>query len=361
MLSGKTGSDSIFTNKCTTLLKKILDSKKILITTSCTHALEMAIRIININIDDEVIMPSYTFPSTANAVLLNNGKIVFTEINPKDMCIDVDRIEEKITTKTRAIIVVHYGGNSCDMDRVMEIANRYNLFVIEDAAQGFLSEYKGKMLGTIGHFGCFSFHETKNISCGEGGAISINISESNKSLVENINTADYIRDKGTNKSEFINGLVSFYQLVDVGSSYCPSEILMAYLYAQLENISIIQQKRSEIFNAYHSHFSIKAYKEIEFYAKGNLYGKFNSHIFYLVFNKENKVREFIKKLKDFGIDAFTHFVPLHISVMGKKLGYSENDFLFEASIYKRLVRLPIHSMMDKEQLEYILNTIDKIL
>jgi dTDP-4-amino-4,6-dideoxygalactose transaminase len=346
--SGKTGGDGKFTNKCKKLLERTLIAKNVIMTTSCTHALELAIQLINLQDMDEVIMPSYTFPSTANSVLLNGGKVVFTEINKDDLCINANKIEEKITNKTKAIVVVHYGGNACDMDKIMNVANKYNLYVIEDVAQGFLSTYKERQLGTIGHFGCLSFHETKNVSAGEGGAIIIN--SNNEELVKR---AKYIRQKGTNRIDFELGNVDYYQWVDVGSSYCPSEILMAYLYSQLENIEDIHIQRRKIFNNYVRIFRDINSDKITFYSKGNKFGDFNAHIFYIIFKDQIYSKAFIERLKNKGIAVYTHLIPLHLSEMGLSIGYNKSDFPYEQFLYKRLIRLPIYYDITDEELDKI--------
>lgn len=353
--SGKTSGDGYYTQRCQSWLEGAINSKKILMTTSCTHALELVFQLLGLE-EYEVIMPSYNFPSSANAVLINGGKVVFTQVNNADLCIDVDKIEEKITSKTRAILVVHYGGMSCQMDEIMDIAKRYNLYVIEDAAQGFLSTYKGKYLGTIGHFGCFSFHETKNISCGEGGALSINISDPTLS-----NKAEIIRQKGTNRKAFENGLVSQYEWVNEGSSYSPSELLMAYLYSQLELANQIQDSRMKIFNQYKYHFQKVDYRCIENYSKDNPYGDSNGHIFYIIFKYEQQAQQFVSQLAKENIKAITHFVPLHLSEMGARMGYHEEDFPFEASVYKRLIRLPIDTQSDETMVTDIINKIHTII
>lgn len=353
--SGKSAGDGYYTEKCQKWLEKKLHSKKVLMMTSCTHALETIFQLLDLK-DYEVIMPSYNFPSTANAVLMNGGKVIFTEVNHSDLCIDVNRIEEKITSKTKAILVVHYGGNSCQMDEVMKIASQYNLYVIEDAAQGLLGTYKGQYLGTIGHFGCFSFHETKNITSGEGGALSINIDDS---VV--VNKAEIIRQKGTNRKAFDKGLVSHYEWVDKGSSYSPSELLMAYLYAQLEVAEQIQEKRTSIFNQYNEHFSRMSYECLFMFSNGNQYGENNAHIFYIVFKDELQAKIFIEKFAQENYKAITHFVPLHLSEMGNRIGYDIIDFPFEEFLYKRLVRLPIDLNYDDLIMKNILKIIHDIL
>lgn len=353
--NGKTSGGGKYSKLCEKKLEEILNSKKILMTTSCTHALELAFEILDLK-DFEVIMPSYNFPSAANAVLKVGGKVIFTEVNKDNLCIDVSKIEEKISSKTKAILLVHYGGNSCDMDPILDIAKKYNLYIIEDAAQGFLSSYKGKYLGTIGDFGCYSFHETKNINSGEGGALSINIK--NKNIIEKANE---IRQKGTNRAAFNRGDVEYYEWTRKGSNYLPSDILMAYLYAQLEGLELIQERRTRIYEQYLNFFNKSKFKCIEAFSNKNIYGDFNSHIFYIIFKSELQAREYIEQLNLKKIKAYTHFVPLHLSKMGIRLGYKKEDFPFEAAIYKKLVRLPLNSMMDDTNLEYILNETDEIL
>lgn len=351
----RTAGDGYYTEKCQSWLEEKMKSNKILMTTSCTHALELVFQLLSLN-NYEVIMPSYTFPSTANAVLLNGGQVVFTEVDPKNLCIDVNRIEEKITKKTKAIIVVHYGGNSCNMNKIMDIAKRHSLYVIEDAAQGLLSTYNNQYLGTIGHFGCFSFHETKNISCGEGGAISINVDD--PKLIEK---AEIIRQKGTNRSAFDKGMVSRYEWVGSGSSYSPSELLMAYLYAQLQISDSIHKTRRDIFKSYEHHFRINNYSVIEEFSKGNAYGDFNAHIFYIIFKQEQQATQFINQLSEENIKVSTHFVPLHLSELGRKMGYQMDSLSFEATIHKRLVRLPINTRIEANDMEAILNKIHTAL
>ncbi len=352
---GKTGGDGCYTALCQRKLEEVLKSNKILMTTSCTHALELVFELIELK-DFEVIMPSYNYPSTANSVLLKGGKVVFTEVNKENLCIDVHKIEEKITPKTKAILVVHYGGTSCDMEPIMALADKYHLYVVEDVAQGFLSSYKNKWLGTIGHFGCYSFHETKNINCGEGGALSINSID--HSLIEK---AENIRQKGTNRSAYDRGEVAFYEWVSKGSSYSPSEILMAYLFAQLEVAELLQMRRRDLFQHYYKLFQATAYPSIEAFSSGNMYGAFNAHIFYVIFKTENYARCFMEQLRSNNINAYTHFIPLHLSKMGKNLGYHKEDFPYEASVCKRLVRLPIHSMMEQDTIDFTMKEIHEVL
>ncbi|QUI25170.1 dTDP-4-amino-4,6-dideoxygalactose transaminase [Vallitalea pronyensis] len=354
--SGKTSGDGNYTYKCQSLLKKRLNAHHVLMTTSCTHAMEMALHLIGLQEEDEVIMPSYTFPSTANSVLLQKGKVVFTEVSRDDCCMDVSRIEEKITPKTKAIMVVHYGGNACDMDTIMGIARQHNLYVIEDAAQGFLSTYKGRALGTIGHFGCYSFHETKNISAGEGGALAINTL-----APDVIKRAEYIRQKGTNRQDYCLGEVDFYQWVDIGSSFCPSDILMAYLYAQLEQADVIQALRSKVFNAYQKLLEEIHSDKIAHYATGNAFGESNAHIFYIIFKKPTYATFFIEHLKEKGIPAYTHFVPLHASQMGQSLGYQPDDFKLEIALHQQLVRLPLYPGMTEATQHHIKTAVREVL
>lgn len=354
--SGRTGADGRYTHLCKAFLEERLGSNHILMTTSCTHALELALDLISLDDGDEVIMPSYTFPSTANCVLIHHGRVVFTEVNEDDLCMNMERIEEKITERTKAILVVHYGGNACDMDQVMAIAKKYDLYVIEDAAQGLFSTYKGQALGTIGHFGCYSFHETKNISAGEGGALSINTL-----ALDTQKKAAYIRQKGTNRIDYTRGEVAYYEWVEKGSSYCPSELVMAYLYSQLEESDKIHKNRLALFHTYRALLQELQSDTIAYYATGNGYGAFNGHIFYIIFHREEDAYYFITAMKDYGIDVYTHFVPLHMSQMGKKLGYGREAFPYETSLKGHLVRLPLYPHMSEEEIGYIQDAIRSVV
>lgn len=343
--SGKISGDGYFTGKCQDLLEKKFNIKKCLLTTSCTHALDMAAMLLNLKQGDEVIVPSYTFTSTANAFVLRGAKPVFVDIDPLTLNIDPAKIEEKITSKTKAIFAVHYAGVSCDMDKIKKIAKKYNLFVVEDAAQAVNSKYKGKYLGAIGDIGAFSFHETKNYSCGEGGAILIN----NARFIER---AEVIREKGTNRSKFFKGLVDKYSWVDAGSSYLPSDILAAYLYAQLKKLDEIQKKRKAVFERYYEHF-----RDLEKEGKVRLlykpdYCEINYHMFYVILHNEKKRDYLMNKLKQKGILAIFHYVPLHVSFMGEKFGYKKGDLPVTENISGRLLRLPFYNSLSKKDIDY---------
>lgn len=333
--NGKLSGDGEFTHKCQSWLEQILDCKKALLTHSCTAALEMSAILVDIQPGDEIIMPSYTFVSTANAFVLRGGVPVFVDIRPDTLNIDENVIEAAITEKTKAIVPVHYAGVPCEMDAIMDIANRHNLFVIEDAAQALLSEYKGRKLGTIGHFGTLSFHETKNIISGEGGALLIN----DDCFIERSET---IWEKGTNRKKFFRGEIDKYTWIDVGSSFLPGEMVAAFLWAQLELAEEIIAKRKIVFDTYYN-----GLKNLE--KDGDIKLPFipesdsaNGHIFYLIANSHEEQQRLLKHLNDNGVKAIFHYVPLHSSPGGKKFGrYNENlsntDLLSE-----RIIRLPLY-------------------
>ena len=327
--------DGMFTKKCHEWLEKTTNTKKALLTTSCTHALELAALLINTQPGDEVIMPSYTFVSTANAFVLRGAKIVFVDIRPDTMNIDETKIEEAITSKTKAIVPVHYAGVSCEMDKIMEIAKKYNLYVIEDAAQAMMSSYKGKMLGTIGHLGTYSFHDTKNYVSGEGGALLIN----DEQFIER---AEIIREKGTNRSQFLLGQIDRYTWQDVGSSYLTSELNAAYLYAQFENTEKIQKSRLHTWEQYY--MGLKSIAEANHIELPIIPAEcvHNAHMFYLKTKSLNERTKLISKLKNAGIQSVFHYVPLHTSPAGKKYGrfFGKDEFTMAES--EKLVRLPLY-------------------
>ena len=337
--------DGIYTQKCHHILEGYLPTKKCLLTHSCTAALEMAAILADIKQGDEVIMPSYTFVSTANAFVLRGGVPVFVDIKPDTKNINEDLIESTITKKTKAIVPVHYAGVACDMDKIMQIAKKHNLIVIEDAAQGVSSTYNGQKLGTIGDIGCFSFHETKNIISGEGGAIIIN----NDKFIQR---AEIIREKGTNRSQFFRGEVDKYTWVDVGSSYLPSDIIAAFLYAQLQNIDKINNKRLEIWNEYHQFF--------ESYEKEGLISRpivppnctHNAHMYYIIFENLQKRSEFIAFLKENGINPVFHYIPLHSSPAGIKFAKTMGDMPITNQVADTLVRMPLFYGLCDEDMRY---------
>lgn len=343
--SGKISGNGLYTQKCQAFFEEKYGFKKTLLTTSCTDALEMAAILINIQQGDEVIMPSYTFVSTANAFVLRGAKIVFADSRKEHPNIDETKIESLITPKTKVIVPVHYAGVACNMDVIMDIANRHNLFVVEDAAQAIDSYYKGKdgvkkALGSIGHLAAFSFHETKNIISGEGGMLAINDEQF-------INRAEIIWEKGTNRSSFFRGEVDKYGWVDLGSSFLPSEIIAAFLWAQFENLEKIQNKRKEIWNAY--------YEGLKDWANSNNiqlpiipdYATNNAHMFYIVCKNLEQRTALLKKLNDNDILAVFHYISLHSSPY-----YSDKHDgrqLYETDMFTdRLVRLPLFFELEVE-------------
>lgn len=342
--------DGEFTKKCSNWMEKKFNSNKILLTTSGTSALEMAAILLDIKDGDEVIMPSYTFVSTADAFVMVGAKVVFVDINPKTMNIDENEIEKAITPKTKAIVVVHYAGISPDMDEIMKIAKEHNLKVVEDAAQGFMAKYKEKYLGTIGNLGCYSFHETKNYSMGEGGAISIN----DPKLIER---AEIIREKGTNRNKFFRGEIDKYTWVDYGSSYLPSELNCAYLYPQLKKADEINNIRLSAWNYYANNL-----KELE--EKGKIeiqylpeYSKHNAHMFYIKTKNLEERTELIKYLKENGIQAVFHYIPLHTSPAGKKFGVFHGEDKYTTIESERLVRLPMYYELTRKDQDEVISKI----
>ena len=341
--SGKISGDGSFTKKCHTFFESTFHFKKVLLTTSCTDALEMAAILINIKEGDEVIMPSFTFVSTANAFVLRGAKIIFADSRKDHPGIDEFAIEKLITPKTKAIVVVHYAGVACDMDIIMDLAKKHNLFVIEDAAQAIDSYYKNKPLGSIAHLSAFSFHETKNIISGEGGMLVIN----DEQFLER---AEIIREKGTNRSKFFRGEVDKYNWVDVGSSYLPSDIIAAFLFAQLENIQKIQDKRKAIWNCYFENLSeLKDKIQLPFIPD---FATNNAHMFYLVCKNIEQRDALIAHLKSNDIHSVFHYLSLHKSPFyadkndDKNLPYS--DYYTDG-----LVRLPFFYELEIEQVKAI--------
>ena len=348
---GHISGDGEYTKKCAKKLEELSGTKRALLTTSCTHATEMAALLSDIKPGDEVIMPSYTFVSTADAFVLRGATPVFVDIRPDTMNIDETLIEDAITSKTKAIVPVHYAGVGCEMDTIMDIARRHNLTVIEDAAQAIASTYKGKALGTFGDFGCYSFHETKNISMGEGGALLIQ----NEDLIE---PAEIIREKGTNRAKFFRGQIDKYTWVNYGSSYLPSDMNAAYLWAQIENIDIIQKKRLSVWNRYKEGLSELEKREyIEF---GMIPDECtnNAHMFYIkVRDLENRT-DLLKFLTENGIQAVFHYVPLHSAPAGRKFGRFNGEDRYTTKESERLIRLPLFYSISDEEVEY---TIEMLL
>jgi dTDP-4-amino-4,6-dideoxygalactose transaminase len=345
--SGHIAGDGLFTKKCHSLIEKTLQAKKVLLTTSCTAALEMAAILCEIKPGDEVILPSFTFPSTANAFYLRGAKPIFIDIRPDTLNIDETKIEAAITKRTKVIIPVHYAGVGCEMDAIMEIAKRNNLYVVEDAAQGVNATYKGRYLGTIGDFGTFSFHETKNYICGEGGAIIIN----NENFIER---AEIIREKGTNRSKFFRGEINKYTWVDIGSSYLPSDLLAAFLYAQLENMKKITTRRKEIYYIYFKELALLAKNDILQLPTIPQYCQSNYHMFYILVKKKKIRDSLLIYLNSRGIGAIFHYIPLHLSPIGHMLGHRVGQLPVTESMSDRLLRLPFYyNLSNHEQLEVI--------
>ena len=342
--------DGDFTKKCSRWIEEQTGTGKCLLTTSCTHALEMAALLCDIKEGDEVIMPSYTFVSTADAFVLRGARIVFVDIRPDTMNIDETLIEDAITEKTKAIAVVHYAGVSCEMDTILDIAKRHQLLVVEDAAQGVMASYKGKALGTIGDFGCFSFHETKNYSMGEGGALLIR----DEHYVEE---AEILREKGTDRSKYFRGQVDKYCWRNYGSSYLPSEINAAYLYAQLEARDQIFAKRMEIYNYYHknlAHLAQEGKIEQPYVPEECSH---NAHMYYIKVRDIQVRTRLIAYLREKGICSVFHYVPLHSAPAGQKFGRFSGEDVYTTKESERLLRLPMFYNLDMEDVKYITDTI----
>lgn len=338
--------DGKYTKLCNEWLERTTGTAKALLTTSCTHATEMAALLANIQPGDEVIMPSYTFVSTADAFVLRGAKAVFVDIRPDTMNIDEKLIEEAITSKTKAIVPVHYAGVSCEMDTIMDIARRHNLKVIEDAAQGIMSTYKGRPLGTIGDYGCYSFHETKNLSMGEGGAFLIR----NES---NIEQAEIIREKGTNRSKFFRGEIDKYTWVLPGSSYLPSELNAAYLYAQLKKADEVYADRMVSWNLYYkllTPLKDEGIIELPTIPEGCLH---NAHMFYIKAKDIEERSRLIEYLKQNGIYSVFHYIPLHTAPAGKEYGRFHGRDRYTTKESERLLRLPMYYGLKSSDVEYV--------
>lgn len=338
--------DGKYTKLCSQWMKERFQVNQVFLTTSCTHALEMAAYLCDIQPGDEVIMPSYTFVSTADAFVLRGAKIVFVDIRPDTMNLDENLIEQAITDKTRAIVPVHYAGVACEMDKIMELAEKYHLKVVEDAAQGVEAYYHGRALGTIGDFGCYSFHETKNYTMGEGGALVFQKNEYQEK-------AEILREKGTDRSKFFRGQVDKYRWIDYGSSYLPSEMNAAYLYAQLEEAEKINRKRRLIYDSYHERL-----EDLE--AQGKLLRpvvpkgcEHNAHMYYIKLKDLETRSRFIAYLKERGIYSAFHYVPLHSSPAGQKFGRFAGEDRYTTRESERLVRLPMFYDLTIDQVDYV--------
>ncbi len=342
--------DGQFTKKCSIWFKERFQAEKILLTTSGSSALDMAALLCDFQLGDEVILPSYTFSSTANAFVLGGYRLVFVDIRPDTMNIDETKIERAITDRTKVICVVHYAGVSCEMDTIMKIADQYNLFVVEDAAQGVMSTYKGKALGTIGDFGCYSFHETKNYSMGEGGAIVIN-------RPEYVEKAEILREKGTNRSRFYRGQVDKYTWVNYGDSYLPSELNAAYLWAQLECAEDINENRLATWNCYDEAFRLlekDGKLKCPTIPKGCIH---NAHMYYIKCKDINERTKFIKHMERRGVSCVFHYIPLHTAPAGLKYGRFDGKDEYTTIESERLVRLPMYYNMSKEDRKTIIESV----
>lgn len=348
--SYKICGDGQFTKKCNAWLEEKFNAQKALLTTSGSTALDMALLLCDLKPGDEVILPSYTFSSSANAPVLAGAKLVFVDVRPDTMNIDEKKIESAITEKTKAIVVVHYAGISCEMDTILDIAGRYNLKVIEDAAQGVMSTYKGKALGTIGDFGCYSFHETKNYSMGEGGALIINNPAYNEK-------AEILREKGTNRAKFFRGQVDKYTWVDFGDSFLPSELNAAYLWAQLQVADEINNNRLASWNAYYE--ALKPLEEnglveLPTVPEGCVH---NAHMFYIKLKDLDERTDFIAKLKEDGVNCVFHYIPLHSAPAGHKFGRFNGEDIYTTKDSERLVRLPLYYNLTREDRDYVIKCV----
>lgn len=343
--------DGAYTRKCNEWIERKTGTAKCLLTTSCTHATEMAALLADVKEGDEIIMPAYTFVSTADAFVLRGAVPVFVDIRPDTMNIDETLIEEAITEKTRAIVPVHYAGVACEMDTIMDIAKRHNLIVIEDAAQGIMASYKGKALGTIGDFGCFSFHETKNYSMGEGGALLIRDEK-------DVEAAEIIREKGTNRSKYFRGQIDKYTWVNYGSSYLPSDMNAAYLYAQLEMADEINEARIACWNRYYENLQPLAEAgklQLPVVPKGCVH---NAHMFYIKAKDIEERTAFIDYMKRNEILTVFHYIPLHTAPAGRKFGRFHGEDKYTTKESERLARLPMYYGLTLEQVDGICKVIE---
>jgi len=350
--SGWIGGDGEFTKKSENLLVSSIGCKKALLTTSCTHALEMAAILIDFKDDDEVIVPSYTFVTSALAFMMHGAKIRFSDIRRDTLNIDESKLEGLINKKTKAIVVVHYAGIACNMDEIIRIAKKYSLIIVEDNAHGLYGKYKGKFLGSFGDLATQSFHETKNFTCGEGGALLINNSKFKE-------RAEIIREKGTNRSKFFRGEIDKYSWIDKGSSYVMSDILAAFLYGQLELSSPIQSSRKKTINRYFE--ELKDWADLNEISLPHIPEECESafHMFYLLMPSHDQQVKIISYLKLHGIGATFHYVPLHTSKVGKELGYLNSDLPVSLDMSRKIVRLPLFNTISTEEIVFIIDTLKK--
>ncbi|MBW0017778.1 MAG: dTDP-4-amino-4,6-dideoxygalactose transaminase [Mycobacterium sp.] len=347
---GHASGDGPFTKRAQAMLEKRFDASRVLLTTSCTSALELATLLCDLQPGDEVIVPSYTFVSTANAIVLRGAKPVFVDIRPDTLNIDERLIEQAMTPRTRAIFVVHYAGVACEMGAIMDIADRHGVFVVEDAAQGVFARYNDRWLGTIGHLGCYSFHETKNISCGEGGALVIN----DPAMEER---AEILREKGTNRSQFLRGQTDKYTWVDVGSSYLPSDMLAAFLVGQIENMEKITRRRGEVFNRYAAMLAPLVELGLIRTPVVPRHCTPNYHMFYVLTADVDERTALITHLRKAGILAVFHYVPLHSSPFAQSLGISQTRLPRTEELSARLLRLPIYFDLTDNEVEEVANSV----
>ncbi|MGA3086645.1 MAG: dTDP-4-amino-4,6-dideoxygalactose transaminase [Thermodesulfobacteriota bacterium] len=351
--SSQLSGDGSFTKRCHAWLEVKTGARKALLTHSCTAALEMAALLADIQSGDEVIMPSYTFVSTANAFVLRGGVPVFVDIRPDTLNIDETLIEAAVTPRTKVIVPVHYAGVACEMDVIMDIAKRHNLLVIEDAAQGIMSTYKGRPLGSIGHLGMYSFHETKNIIAGEGGALLVNDERFSE-------RAEIIREKGTNRSQFFRGQVDKYTWVDVGSSYLTGEVIAAFLWAQMEEAEVITEKRLATWKQYHDALApleVAGVLRRPIIPEGC---RHNAHMYYILLESLEKRNELINHLQEQGVNTVFHYVPLHSSLAGRRYGRVSGTMINTVSISDRLLRLPLWLGMSSEMVDRIVVLIEDL-
>jgi len=347
---GNIGADGLFTRRCAELLEKELGIEKVLMTPSCTAALELAAMLCDLGPGDEVILPSYTFVSTANAVVRTGARPVFVDIRGDTMNLDERAVEAAVTARTRAIFPVHYAGVACAMDVILDLAAEHNLIVVEDAAQGVNAYYRHRALGSIGHLAAFSFHETKNYICGEGGALCVN-------RPELIDRACVLRDKGTNRRQFMAGEVDKYSWVDIGGSYVPSEISCAFLLSQLEAMEAITQRRCEMYHRYRHGLQPLAQQGLLLLPHVPEDCQSNCHMFYVVLSDRATRDRLIQHLRDHAIHAAFHYVPLHSSPMGIEFGYHQGDLPVTETISQRLLRLPLYHELQPEQQQRVVDEI----
>ncbi|MGO4442768.1 dTDP-4-amino-4,6-dideoxygalactose transaminase [Mycobacterium sp. 2YAF39] len=347
---GHASGDGPFTKRAQAMLEKTFDAKRVLLTTSCTSALELAALLCNLQPGDEVIVPSYTFVSTANAFVLRGARPVFVDVRPDTLNIDERLIEQAITPRTRAIFPIHYAGVACEMDTIMDIANRHGLLVVEDAAQGVYARYKDRWLGTIGHLGCYSFHETKNLSCGEGGALVVN--DPTMEL-----RAEILREKGTNRSQFARGKVDKYTWVDVGSSYLPSDMLAAFLLGQIENVEKITRRRGEIYHQYAANLAPLVERGLIQIPVVPPHCVTNYHMFYLLTSNIEERTALIAHLRDVGILAVFHYVPLHSSPYAQSLAVPHVHLPITEDLSDRLLRLPMYFDLTDPEVEEVTSAV----